>query len=123
MATLTGVLLGLLLFGWGKHLFGEAAGWIALFLFAFDPNFVANAIPTLDLPLAFTVTLAVYCLWRYLQRPTVLTLILTGLALGFALATKFLGVMLLPSFFFVLLVYRTPPVSLVPRYSLNASSP
>jgi len=105
MAALTGVLLGLLLFVWGKQMFGEAAGWIALFLFTFDPNFVANAIPTLDLPLAFTVTLAMYCLWRYLRRPTALTLILTGLALGFALATKFLSVILLPSFFLVLLIY------------------
>ena len=105
MAALTGILLGLLLFVWGKQMFGEVAGWIALFLFAFDPNFVASAIPTLDLPLAFTVTLAMYCLWRYLQRPTALALILTGLALGFALATKYLSVMLLPAFFLILLIY------------------
>jgi hypothetical protein len=105
MAGLTGVLLGLLLFVWGAQLFGEAAGWIALFLFAFDPNFIANAIPTLDLPLAFTVTLAAYCLWRYFKHPTALTLILTGLALGFALAVKFLSVLLLPVFVLVLLIY------------------
>jgi hypothetical protein len=117
MAALTGALLGLLLFVWGKQLFGEAAGWIALFLFAFDPNFVAGAIPTLDLPLAFTVTLAMYCLWRYLRRPTALTVILAGLALGFALATKFLSVMLLPAFFLILLVYPTSH-SLVTRHSL-----
>jgi hypothetical protein len=121
MAALTGVLLGLLLFVWGKQLFGEAAGWIALFLFAFDPNFIANAIPTLDLPLAFTVTLAMYCLWRYLRHPTVLTLILAGLALGFALATKFLSIMLLPSFFFVLLIY--PRSSGITRSSLVRSLP
>ena len=115
-ATVTGVLLGLLIFVWGKQMFGEAAGWIALFLFVFDPNFVANAIPTLDLPLAFTCTLAMYCLWRHLNHPTVFTLILTGLALGFALATKFLSVMLLPAMFLVLLVY--PSFSpLVPRPS------
>ena len=116
MAALTGALLGLLLFVWGKQMFGEAAGWIALFLFAFDPNFVANAIPTLDLPLAFTVTLAMYCLWRYLRRPTALTVILTGLALGFALATKYLSVMLLPAFFLILLIYPSSH-SLVTRHS------
>jgi hypothetical protein len=116
MAALTGVLLGLLLFVWGKQLFSEAAGWIALFLFAFDPNFIANAIPTLDLPLAFTVTLAMFALWHYLKRPTVLTLILTGTALGFALATKFLSVMLLPSFFLVLLIYPFSS-SLIPHPS------
>ena len=116
MAALTGALLGLLLFVWGKQMFGEAAGWIALFLFAFDPNFVANAIPTLDLPLAFTVTLAMYCLWRYLRRPTVLTVILTGLALGFALATKYLSVMLLPAFFLILLIYPSSH-SLVTHHS------
>ena len=121
MAALTGVLLGLLLFAWGKQLFGEAAGWIALFLFVFDPNFIANAIPTLDLPLAFTVTLAMYCLWRYLQHPTALTLSLTGLALGFALATKFLSILLLPAFFLILLIY--PPSSGINRYSLARSLP
>lgn len=105
MATLTGVLLGLLLLVWGKQLFGEAAGWVAVFLFAFDPNFIADAIPTLDLPLAFTCTLAMFCLWHYLKRPTALTLIFTGLALGFALATKFLSVLLLPSFGLVMLLY------------------
>ncbi len=105
MAALTGVLLGLLLFVWGRQLFGEAAGWIALFLFAFDPNFIANAIPTLDLPLAFTCTLAVFTLWHYLKRPTAFILILTGFTLGLALATKFLSSMLLPSFFLVLLIY------------------
>ncbi len=114
MAALVGVSLGLLVFVWGKQMFGELAGWIALFLFAFDPNFIANAIPTLDLPLAFTVALAMYCLWRYLKRPTVLTLILAGLALGFALATKFLSVMLLPSFLFVLLIYPSSSFRLQP---------
>lgn len=108
MAALTGALLGLLLFVWGTQLFGELAGWIALFLFVLDPNFIANAIPTLDLPLAFTCTLAMFCLWHYLKRPTLLALSLTGLALGFALATKFLSVMLLPSFFFVLILYPFP---------------
>ncbi len=114
MAALTGVLLGLLLFTWGKQLFGEPAGWIALFLFAFDPNFVAHAIPTLDLPLAFTSTLAMFALWHYLKRPSLLTLILTGLALGFALATKFLSIMLLPSFLLVLLIYPHPPLRSIP---------
>ena len=128
MAAVTGVLLGLLLFVWGKQLCGEIAGWIALFLFVFDPNFIANAIPTLDLPLAFTYTLAMYCLWRYLNLPTVLTLILAGLALGFALGTKFLSVMLLPSFVIVMVLYpdspsraksplRTCHSSLIARYS------
>ena len=116
VAAVTGALLGLLLFVWGKQLFGEVAGWIALFLFVFDPNFIANAIPTLDLPLAFTVTLAMYGLWRYLKHPTALALILTGLALGFALATKFLSVMLVPSFLIVLLVYPFPS-SLTPHPS------
>jgi hypothetical protein len=105
MAALLGVLLGLLLFVWGRQLFGEAAGWIALFLFVFDPNFIAHAIPALDLPLAFTVTLAMFALWHYLKRPAVLTLILTGLTLGLALATKYLSIMLLPAMALALLLY------------------
>ncbi|HEY4721485.1 MAG TPA: glycosyltransferase family 39 protein, partial [Anaerolineae bacterium] len=111
-----GVLLGLLLFVWGKQLYGERAGWVAAFLLAFDPNFIANAIPTLDLGLAFTSTLAMWRLWHYLKRPTQLNVALAGLALGFALATKFLSVMLLPSFVLGLLIY---PIS---RNTQHASS-
>ena len=99
------VLLALLLFVWGKQWFGELAGWIALFIFVFDPNLIANAIPTLDVGLAFTATLAVWRLWSYLKHPGKINLILSGLALGVALATKFLSVMLLPSFILILLVY------------------
>ncbi len=108
VAAIVGALLGLLLFVWGKQLFGEVAGWMAILLFAFDPNFIANAIPTLDLGLAFTCTLAGWRLWHYVRRPTKFNLLLTGLALGFALGTKFLSVMLLPTFALVLLVYSRP---------------
>ncbi len=100
-----GALLGWLLFAWGRQLHGESAGWLAAFLLAFDPNFIANAIPTLDLGLALFVTLAVWRLWRYLQRPGRLNLLLAGVALGAALATKFIGVMLLPGFALILLIY------------------
>ncbi len=119
MAALTGVLLGLLLFVWGKQLFGEAAGWVAVFLFVFDPNFIAGAIPTLDLPLAFTCTLAMFCLWHTLKRSTALTLIFTGLALGFALATKFLSILLLPSFGLVMLLYPTAEIE---RHAVRSSA-
>jgi len=100
-----GALLGLLLFVWGRQWFGEAAGWLAAFLLAFDPNFIANAIPTLDLGLAFFVVLAVWRLWHYLRRPTRLSVVLAGLALGAALSTKFISVVLLPAFALILLIY------------------
>ena len=100
-----GVLLGLLLYLWGKQLYGAKAGLLAAFLLALDPNFIANAIPTLDLGLAFFVTLAAWRLWHSLRRPTWLNILLAGLALGAALSTKFIAVTLLPAFALILLVY------------------
>jgi len=100
-----GALLGLLLFTWGRELYGEKAGWLAAFLLAFDPNLIAHAIPTVDLGLALFVTLAVWRLWHYLHCPTGPNVLLAGLALGAALGTKFIGVVLLPALALILLIY------------------
>ncbi len=100
-----GALLGLLLFAWGRQLYGEKAGWLAAGLLVFDPNFIANAIPTLDLGLAFFVTFAVWRLWRCLKRPTRLNILFAGLALGAALSTKFVAMLLLPAFALILFVH------------------
>ena len=44
VTALFGVLLGWLLFTWGSQLYGEPAGWVAVLLFAFDPNFMVGTL-------------------------------------------------------------------------------
>jgi len=104
---LPNVLLSLLLafyvFRWARDLFGTASGLTALFLCAFSPTIIAHArLVTFDVGLACFSTVALYHLWRYLREGRMLDLILSGLGLGLALASKFSGLILLPVFGFLI---------------------
>jgi 4-amino-4-deoxy-L-arabinose transferase-like glycosyltransferase len=101
-----GMLTALLLFIWARQLAGPIASWLALFLAIFDPNVIANArLITTDLALAFFVLLAMWRLWSWLERPHWLNLFWLGLAAGFAMATKYNGLLIWPIFLLVLLLY------------------
>lgn len=101
------LLLGALLFRWGSELAGKTAGLLALPLLVLDPNVIAHGrLVTSDVPLTFWMTLAVYGYWRWLKaaRNEVFanylvssTLLLAGIALGAAAATKFNAALLLPA--------------------------
>ncbi|WIX98599.1 phospholipid carrier-dependent glycosyltransferase [Amycolatopsis mongoliensis] len=82
------LLFGLVVFLFARELTGPAGGLVALALYAFSPDVIANgALATLDVPVAGFVLTSVWLLWRARRRP-VLHLPLSGLALGAALATK-----------------------------------
>jgi 4-amino-4-deoxy-L-arabinose transferase-like glycosyltransferase len=101
-----GVLLGAVIFRWATSLFGVKAGLLALTLFAFDPNLIAQArLSTTDLGLALMMTLAMWRLWKWLERPSWRNVILVGIFSGAAISTKFTGVMLAPLFLLSLLLY------------------
>jgi len=107
-----GVLLGAVVFCWTRDLFGPPAALLALALYAFDPNLVAQSrLSTTDLGLAATMTIAMWQLWRWLEKPTRWNLTWVGMAAGVAMATKFTGLMLAPMFVLVALVY---PSSILP---------
>jgi 4-amino-4-deoxy-L-arabinose transferase-like glycosyltransferase len=101
-----GLLLGAVVFRWASNLFGVKAGLLALTLFAFDPNLIAQSrLSTTDLGLALMMTLAMWRLWAWLRKPTWLNLILVGVVSGAAITTKFTGVMLAPLFLLAVLLY------------------
>ncbi len=82
---------------WAAHLWGPTASLLALVLYVFDPTVAAHAqLVTTDVGMAFFGTLFLYLLRRYLAAPSWKRLILSGLALGLALGTKFSGVLLVP---------------------------
>jgi len=92
------VLLAVLVFLAAREMFGLAAGFFALVLFVFDPNFLAHgAFVTTDVGLSCFLFAAVYAFYRYVKKPSVGRLVLVGVATGLAFATKHTGFLAAPS--------------------------
>jgi hypothetical protein len=71
----------------GARVFGRQAGAFAAVSFALLPRVFYHAhLNAFDMPIVLMVTCTVYCYWRSLTRPR--WALLTGVAFGFALATK-----------------------------------
>lgn len=83
--------------------FGPLAAGIAVLLTAFEPNLTAHGpLVTTDMALTSTTLLTVAMTWSFLQRRSVVRLLLLGTAMGLALASKHSAV-LVP--FTVLLIF------------------
>lgn len=93
------VMLGLLIFMWSNKLYGYRAGIFALFLYVFSPIVLGNAgLAMLDLGCAALIFASLFQLYRYLERGTMLGLVLTGVVFGLAQATKITALILYPLF-------------------------
>ncbi len=91
------LLLALLVFAAGAEMFGPDAGLLGMALFAFEPTVLAHgALVTTDMGVTMFVFASVYAFYRYVKRPGVGRLVLLAFAVGFALATKMSGVIVLP---------------------------
>jgi len=99
VAILLTALLGLAMALWTRSVFGPAAAMLALALYAFDPTLTAHGrYIKNDLPMALWGFLATIAWTSYLARPGLRRLLLAGLALALAAATKFSAVYLPPVF-------------------------
>lgn len=88
---------GLLILLCAREMFGDLTAIIALLLFVFEPNILANgALVTTDLALSAALFAAVYTFYRYTRKPTLLRLLLCGLASGLAVSVKHSGLIVLP---------------------------
>ena len=89
--------LSVMVFLMGTELFGESAGLLALLLVVFEPNVLANsALVTTDMGVACFFLATIYCFYRYARQPSVIRLLLTGLAAGLTLSAKHSGILLAP---------------------------
>ncbi|NNL95379.1 MAG: phospholipid carrier-dependent glycosyltransferase [Xanthomonadales bacterium] len=94
---LLAVLLSVYVFAWASKSGGAVGGLLALALCAFSPTIIGHGrLVTFDVPLACFMTATLYHLWRYCEDRTPSHLLLTGTALGLALASKYSGLMLVP---------------------------
>ena len=83
-----------------REMFGSGAAFIALVLLAFDPNLLAHgAFVTTDVGLACFMFLSIYLFYRFVKSPSTLRLIVTGIAVGLALAVKHTGLLVVPILF------------------------
>lgn len=97
MAAQLALLLGAVVYRWAADLGGKRVGLLALFLLALDPNILAHsAVAGTDLGAAFTTTLSLFLFARWLHRPTILRLVVVGVALGIALGTKISCMLIVP---------------------------
>jgi Dolichyl-phosphate-mannose-protein mannosyltransferase len=102
---LLGVLLGCLVWRWARALFGAAGGALALLLYTCCPNVLAHAhLVTTDVATALGMFAAVYCLWRYCDRPSGLRLAIAATVFGLAQLTKATAVLLVPILALILVV-------------------
>jgi len=91
------VLLGWVVFCWGRELEHPGAGLLALFLCVFDPNILAHGrLATNDLAVTCFSFIAIYRFWKLLSSPDWANVIWAGLAFGLAQASKFSAVLLAP---------------------------
>ncbi|MFD5544069.1 phospholipid carrier-dependent glycosyltransferase, partial [Streptomyces sp. NPDC127079] len=82
------LLFGLVVLAFARELLGTAAGLLALALYCFSPDLIAQgSLATLDVPAAGFVLTSAWLVWRARHRPR-RYLPLAGAALGAAVATK-----------------------------------
>jgi hypothetical protein len=91
------VLLGVAIAFWARRQFGARVALLAVFLYALDPNFLANGrYIKNDVAAALAIFTAAMTWGAYLARPSRKLLLLSGAALGLALTTKFSALILPP---------------------------
>ncbi|HET7294808.1 MAG TPA: BTAD domain-containing putative transcriptional regulator [Vicinamibacteria bacterium] len=90
--------LALLVGAAARELFGDLAGLIALWLFAFEPNLLVHgSLVTTDLAVCGGYFAAAYGAFRHAAAPSAWRLLSVSLACGVAVGSKHSGLLVLPS--------------------------
>jgi 4-amino-4-deoxy-L-arabinose transferase-like glycosyltransferase len=112
MIALFTLALGLLVFLASKEIFGPLAAILALFLFTFEPNLLANgAIVTTDVGLALFLFASVYTFYRFCNKPSAAHLALCAVATALGIVAKHSGVLIFPTLVLLALADLLLPVS------------
>ncbi|MBI5224921.1 phospholipid carrier-dependent glycosyltransferase [Candidatus Micrarchaeota archaeon] len=99
------VLTALLVFVFGRKMYGEKAALFSLFLFAFSPIILAHGtLATLDMGTAFFTFLSMYLFWGFFDRPTYKSFALMAFSTGLAISSKMAGTHLLAMYAMILAI-------------------
>jgi|HubBroStandDraft_6_1064221.scaffolds.fasta_scaffold26542_3 4-amino-4-deoxy-L-arabinose transferase-like glycosyltransferase len=103
-ASIFALLTALLAFLMAREMFGTGAGFIALVLIVFEPNFLAHgALVTTDTGAAAGLLASIYAFYRYVKSPSWGRVVVLGLAAGLFFIVKHSAV-LLPAMLILLAV-------------------
>ncbi len=103
---LIALLLAFFIFKWTKEIASLQAGFLALILFAFNPNVLGhNHLVTTDLGIAAFITFSFYYFIRFIKQPSWKNVFLAGLFLGLLQLAKFSSVIAFPIFFLLVVVF------------------
>lgn len=103
---LIGVLLGALLFGWVRSLYGNKTALLTLFLYAFSPTVIAHSrFVTTDIAAALAFFAGIAAFMRFLARPMLRRLFIAGIVFGIAELLKFSLFLLVPIFIMLAFVW------------------
>jgi hypothetical protein len=92
---------------WGRDLYGERSGLVAMLLWCFSPMILGHAaLMTPDAPAAALGALACYTFWRWLKKPTWHSTFTAGIILGLAELTKTTLILFYPLWPILWLAYR-----------------
>ncbi|HEC21743.1 MAG TPA: phospholipid carrier-dependent glycosyltransferase [Chloroflexi bacterium] len=93
-----GLLLGAVIWRWGREMYGLWSATLALMLYALSPNVLAHVrLATTDLGVAAFYIATLYAWSRFLHRKTLRWLLIGGALFGLAQASKFSALLLLPT--------------------------
>lgn len=99
------VLGGWLLFRWGREMYGDRAGLVAVALWSFCPNVLANAqLITPDVGCTTAFIACGYVWWRWLRNPSWGGATVAGVVLGIGMLTKFTLLAVYPIWLILLLI-------------------
>lgn len=96
-ASIFALMTALLAFLAAREMFGAGAGFLALLLIVFEPNFLAHgALVTTDTGAACGLLASIYAFYRYVKSPSWGRIAVLGLAAGIFFITKHSAVLLPP---------------------------
>jgi 4-amino-4-deoxy-L-arabinose transferase-like glycosyltransferase len=99
-ASFFALLVALLAFLTAREMFSTGAGFIALVLIVFEPNFLAHgALVTTDTGAAASLLASIYAFYRYVKSPSWGRVVVLGLAAGLFFIVKHSAVLLPPMLF------------------------
>jgi 4-amino-4-deoxy-L-arabinose transferase-like glycosyltransferase len=99
------LVLGFYVYKWARELYGAAAGFFSLFLYALSPNIIAHSrLITTDVYAAGMVTISTYYFWKFANRGGWKLGIASAILAGVSQLAKYSCIFIYPIFVLILIV-------------------